>query len=310
MKSVNLLVACIFAISADVRAEIHQNPGGKQPLPHEKYIRIVSENISPVHQIYIKAKDGLYIAAALRKPTGDGPFPAVIVFHGAPGGRGMDQLVGWSRGTTGGPVWERFLQEGYVVIVADYRGGPRLQGQPAPGAITYIDDGVSVVEYVKTLPYVNTNRINLYGASMGGGLVLGIVSRVTVNAAILGAPAPMGFLGITMPPGAPAAGPDRFKDAKVDAELARKNIETIKPPLLILVGTADSLLPVDKILHDMLEAAGKTVRMEIYENGFHDFCFGPQGHKRPELEWGTEVLLDSTLAALEKSVLFLKGELH
>ena len=35
----------------------------------------------------------------------------------------MEQLVGWSRGDPGGPVWERFLQEGYVVAVADYRGG-------------------------------------------------------------------------------------------------------------------------------------------------------------------------------------------
>ena len=74
-------------------------------------------------QTWIKAKDGVYIAAAVRKPKGDGPFPAIVMFHGAPGGRGMDQLVGWSRGDHGGPVWERFLQEGYVVVVADYRGG-------------------------------------------------------------------------------------------------------------------------------------------------------------------------------------------
>ena len=304
------MTACVLFFAVIGFAEIHQNPGSKQRLAHEKYIRVISESTSPVQQIYVKAKDGLYIAAALRKPAGDGPFPAVIIFHGAPGGRGMEQLVGWSRGATGGPVWERFLQEGYVVIVADYRGGPRVQGQPPPGSITYIDDGVSVVDYVKALPYVNPNRINLYGASMGGGLVLGIVSRITVNAAILGAPAPMGFLGMNLPPGAAGAGPDRFKDAKVDAELARRNIEPIKTPLLILVGTADSLLPVDRILHDMLAEAGKSVRMEIYENGYHDFCFGPQGQKRTELEWGTEALLDSTLAALEKSVLFLKGDIR
>lgn len=310
MNKLTPLAICILFCAVIGLAEIHQNPGSKQPLAHEKYIRVVSESVSPVQQIYIKARDGLYIAAALRKPAGDGPFPAVVIFHGAPGGRGMEQLVGWSRGMTGGPVWERFLQEGCVVVLADYRGGPRMQGQPVPGSITYIDDGISVVDYVKALPYVNANRINLYGASMGGGLVLGIVSRITVNAAILGAPAPMAFLGMTMAPGAPSGGPDRFKDAKVDAEVARRNIEPIKTPLLILVGTADSLLPVDRILHDMLEAAGKSVRMEVYENGYHDFCFGPQGQKRTELEWGTEVLLDSTLAALEKSVLFLKGELR
>lgn len=93
-------------------AEIHRNPGGTEGLPYDKYIRVVSDTDSPVQQVYIKTKDGLYVAAAIRRPKGSGPFPAMIMFHGAPGGRGMDQLVGWSRGATGGPVWERFLQEG------------------------------------------------------------------------------------------------------------------------------------------------------------------------------------------------------
>ena len=103
--------------------EIVRNSGDTKPLPYDKYVRVVSEADSPVQQTYIKAKDGLYIAAAIRKPKGDGPFPALVMFHGAPGGRGMEQLVGWARGATGGPVWERFLQEGFVLVVADYRGG-------------------------------------------------------------------------------------------------------------------------------------------------------------------------------------------
>jgi len=61
-------------------------------------------------------------------------------------------------------------------------------------------------------------------------------------------------------------------------------------------------------LHNALAEAGKTVRLEIYENGYHDFCLGPQGHKRPDLPQG-EVLLDSALDALEKSVLFAAGKL-
>jgi acetyl esterase/lipase len=51
--------------------------------------------------------------------------------------------------------------------------------------------------------------------------------------------------------------------------------------VLILVGTADRLMPVAIMLHDSLAAAGKSVRLEIYE-----------------------ALFDSALDALEKSVLF------
>jgi dienelactone hydrolase len=231
----------------------------------------------------------------------------MIMFHGAPGGRGMEQLVGWSRGATGGPVWERFLKEGYVVAVADYRGGNMntTSAQSPTGQATAIDDGLAVIEHVKSLPYVDPKRVNLYGVSLGGNLVLNLISRAPeIQRAILGAPAAIWFLGM-QPAG---TGPDRFRNAKPDPEISKKNIEPIRTPVLILVGTEDSLLPLDEVLHDALAQAGKSVRMEIYEHGYHDFCLGPQGQKRPDLKQG-EALLDSALDALEKSVLFVKGKL-
>ena len=100
-------------LSLLMTGDIQQFPGGKT-LPHDKYIHVVSEADSPVEKVYIKSKDGVYVAAAMRKPKGNGPFPVLVHFHGAPGGRGMEQLVGWARGDHGGPVFERFLQEGYV----------------------------------------------------------------------------------------------------------------------------------------------------------------------------------------------------
>jgi dipeptidyl-peptidase-4 len=300
-----LIVRAILSIllcSAVVFGEIHHNPGSTTPVPSDKYIHVVSEADSPVQQTYIKAKDGVYIAAAIRKPKGDGRYPAIIMFHGAPGGRGMAQLVTWSRGDFGGPVWERFLQEGYVVVVADYRGGDmNLMSVPSTnGMVTAIDDGLAVIDYVKALPYVDTARLNLYGVSLGGNLVMQLVSRLTVNSAIVGAPAAIWFLGMRFPP---------TPDMKPDPEIARRNIEPIHTPILILQGTADRLLPVATALHDALAAAGKPVRMEVYENGYHDFCLGPQGQKRPDLPHG-EYLMDAALDALEKSVLFVKGNLQ
>lgn len=149
-------------------AEIRQHPGGKQ-LPHERYIHVVSEQDSPVEQVYIKTKDGIYVAAAMRKPKGPGPFPVLIHFHGAPGGRGMEKLVQWVRGDTGGPVWERFLQEGFVVVVADYRRieGRRMAEPLSPDAVTYIDDGMAVVDYVRGLKYVDPNRITVLRSELG-----------------------------------------------------------------------------------------------------------------------------------------------
>jgi dipeptidyl aminopeptidase/acylaminoacyl peptidase len=298
-----VLVASLPALAS---AEIHRHGGSAEALPHDKYVRAVSEADSPVQPTYVRTKDGLYVAAAIRKPKGDGPFPAIVFFHGAPGGRGMEQLVGWSRGETGGPVWERFLQEGFVVAVADYRGGDwNTTNVPSTGAnATAIDDGLAVIEHLKGLPYVDGSRISLYGVSLGGNLVAYLISKVpTIHAAILGAPAPMWFLGVRMPT---TGGRPDFSKAVPDAAVADANIAPIRTPVLILVGTEDGLQPMATTLHDLLEKAGKPVRMDVYEHGYHDFVLGPQGQKRPDLPRG-EILLQGALDALELTVAFVKA---
>jgi len=76
--------------------------------------------------------------------------------------------------------------------------------------------------------------------------------------------------------------------------------------VLILVGTEDGLQPMATTLHDLLEKAGKPVRMDVYEHGYHDFVLGPQGQKRQDLPKG-EILLQGALDALELSVSFVKS---
>jgi dipeptidyl aminopeptidase/acylaminoacyl peptidase len=306
MKLISLTLLAAFPVT--LAAEIHRHAGAPDALPHEKYVRVVSETDAPVQQVYVKSKDGVYVATAIRKPKGEGRRPAIIFFHGAPGGRGMDQLVGWSRGATGGPVWERFLQEGFVVVVADYRGGDwnTMNTPSTSGLVTAIDDGLAVIEHVKGLPYVDGARISLYGVSLGGNLVAYLVAKVPeVHTAILGAPAPIWFLGVSIPTG--GGRPDLSK-VKPDPAIAAANIEPIKTPVLILVGTEDGLLSIDTVLHDLLAKAGKSVRMDVYEHGYHDFVLGPQGQKRTDLPQG-EILLGGALDALEKSVQFVKGQL-
>lgn len=293
-----------LALSITANAEIVRYDGSPDAVSHERFIHAVSEKESPVLRTYIKAKDGVYIAAAVRKPKGDGPFPAIVIFHGAPGGRGMEQLVGWSRGDHGGPVWERFLQEGFVVAVADYRGGPyNTMNQPSTdGSVTAIDDGISVIEYIRALPYVDASNVSVYGVSLGGNLVMFLAAKVPdLRAVVAGAPAPIWFLGFEVPEG---PRPD-FASMELDAARVRANVSPIRAPILIQVGTADRLLALDTTLHDQLVEHGKQVRMEVYEHGYHDFVLGPQGQQRGDLPQG-EILLQGSLDALERAVRFVK----
>ncbi|GIW86462.1 MAG: hypothetical protein KatS3mg108_0786 [Isosphaeraceae bacterium] len=269
--------------------QVREHPGGRE-LPHDGYIRVVSESDSPIERLYIRSKDGLYVAAALRRPKGEGPFPALIHFHGAPGGRGMEKLVSWARGDTGGPVWERFLQEGYVVVVADYRnpaaGLGRITEAVRDGEVSYADDGVAVVEYVRGLPYVDPARIVLYGVSLGGDVALHTAASADVAGVILGAGAPFSFLGAS-------------REMVIDEARAAANVARLNCPVLILVGTTDRLIELDRALYEQLTQAGKRARLEIYQNGYHDFVMGPQGH-----EGRAEPLLDATLDALQIAVEF------
>jgi dipeptidyl aminopeptidase/acylaminoacyl peptidase len=301
-----LTVVVLAACPALAAADVYTHGGSPDAVPHDKYLRVVSEADSPVQQIYVKSKDGAYVAAAIRKPKGDGPFPAILFFHGAPGGRGMEQLVGWSRGEKGGPVWERFLREGFVTVVGDYRGGDwNTMNVPSTGAsATAIDDGLAVIDYVKKLPYVDGSRVSLYGVSLGGNLVMFLASKVpTLHAVIAGAPAPIWFLG--MQRGTGASRPE-LEAPKADPAVVEANVAPIQTPILILVGTEDRLLAMGTVLHDALKQAGKAVRMDVYEHGYHDFVLGPQGQSRPDLKQG-EILLEGALEALERSVAFVKA---
>lgn len=219
----------------------------------------------------------------------------------------MEQLLGWSRGDHGGPVWERFLQEGFVVVVADYRGGEfNLVNQPSDsGIVTAIDDGIAVVEHVSAMPYVDADRVSVYGVSLGGNLALFLASQIpALHAVVVGAPAPFWFLGRGLPRN--GADPSPTSSAAADDAAVAKNIAPIRTAILIQVGTADPLLDVGRELHRRLLANGKPVRMEVYEHGYHDFVLGPQGHQRPDLPDG-EILLQATLDALERSLQFVRS---
>ena len=111
------------------------------------------------------------------------------------------------------------------MVVADYRGGDMNSvSSPAPDKVTAIDDGIAVIEHVKQLAYVDAARISLYGVSLGGNLVLFLASKVpTLRSVVAGAPAPIRFLGYTLPATGPR--PDFAKTPPGEA-IAKANIES------------------------------------------------------------------------------------
>jgi dipeptidyl-peptidase-4 len=131
--------------------------------------------------IEVIAADGTRLPAALLLPPGmarSRKYPVVVYTYGGP----HAQLVrdGW-RSTTG--LWLQLLaQRGFVVFWLDNRGSAR-HGAAWERVVDRrlgeqeLEDQLCGVRYLRTLPYVDPERIGIYGWSFGGTMVLNAMLR-------------------------------------------------------------------------------------------------------------------------------------
>jgi dipeptidyl-peptidase-4 len=130
--------------------------------------------------VTIQAGDGTPLYCQLVKPEGFDPakkYPVVVHWYGGPG----LQLVSNRYGTTNiFNIIERdtlYTQAGYIVWRLDDRGAfgrghafeAPIFGELGPAAL---QDQLAGVDYLKTLPYVDTTRIGTDGKSFGGFMTL------------------------------------------------------------------------------------------------------------------------------------------
>lgn len=130
----------------------------------------------------IKANDGktdLYYR--LIKPLNYNPnqkYPTVIYVYGGPHSQLVDNSwMGQARG------WDIYMAErGYVVFTIDNRGTAN-RGVDFESithrqlGVTETQDQMTGVEYLKSLPYVDPDRIGVHGWSFGGFMTLNLMLR-------------------------------------------------------------------------------------------------------------------------------------
>ena len=114
---------------------------------------------------YKSRADGMTIPAYLFAPLekrGARGHAAMVWVHGGVHGD-------W--GTSMFPFVREAVQRGYVVVTPDYRGSTG-HGAAHYNAIDYggkeVDDAISAVDFLKTLPYVDQDRLGMMGWSHGG----------------------------------------------------------------------------------------------------------------------------------------------
>jgi dipeptidyl-peptidase-4 len=119
------------------------------------------------------ATDGQTLHYRLLKPPrfeATARYPVIVTVYGGPGVQNVDR--------TWGHYYEQYLaQRGYVVFTLDNRGsGLRGVAFETPlhlrmGKVE-VEDQVRGVEFLRTLPYVDPQRVGIFGWSYGGYMTL------------------------------------------------------------------------------------------------------------------------------------------
>jgi dienelactone hydrolase len=133
-----------------------------------------SRGVMDFRKVTYKSRvDGLEIPAYLFSPleTSGAKRPALVWVHGGVHGD-------WN--TLMFPFVREAVQRGYVVITPDYRGSTGY-GDAYYRLIDYggkeVDDVISAVDYLRTLPYVDMDRLGIMGWSHGGFITSHILFR-------------------------------------------------------------------------------------------------------------------------------------
>jgi len=117
-------------------------------------------------------------SAVLMLPEGNGPFPVIVISHGA-GGAGKDYYNHWGNNVVN---W------GFAAIVMDHyrpRGYPPGRGVKRPSTAASFDwrrdDLISLLKMIKKDDRIDNSRVTLGGWSRGAGFVMHGVSDPDVR---------------------------------------------------------------------------------------------------------------------------------
>ena len=234
----------------------------------------VPEKACPVEVIEVPTRDKQKATAAVRKPPGKGPFPAVVLLHAGMGRKELERGVdGVKEEALRDQQSTRFLAAGYVTVNALRRGSKRDPQSPDSMA-----DCLAVVEAVKKKPEVDPKSVVIFGHSGGGSLAFELAAQTPLAAIVAGEPATILFTGMLT-----KDSPDQqtiMEDPKrhYTAELqgrTREKIAKINCPILICQGDQH---PINKVNNEVfipeLKKAGKKVEVITYPGQPHSFFFG------------------------------------
>jgi uncharacterized protein len=227
------------------------------------------------------ASDGLRITGLMNVPSGEGPFPVIILNHG------YYDPASYVSGEGTQFFADAFARQGYLTLAPDYRIYGGSDKGPDPYRTGFAVDLVNLIVSVKSLPQARPDDIGLWGHSMGGGIALEalVINPPGLRAAALLAPMSgdiaENYSAIVAARGSAPLGPD-WAIAPQDNPNAYKQLSPINylkyvsVPVQIHHGQSDPVVPPawSVRLAQALTDAGKDAVFYLYPGAGHSFYDG------------------------------------
>jgi dipeptidyl aminopeptidase/acylaminoacyl peptidase len=238
--------------------------------------------------IHYSSSDGLEIPAVLYKPRNvleEARLPAIVLVHGGPTGQ-------WFRNFN--PYAQFLADRGYVLLLPNVRGSTGYGVAFRDMNIKDwgggdLEDVAAGAEYLRALPYVDPDRIGVFGGSYGGYMTfMAVVKRPELWKA------GVAWVGISDLHRLYDSSMEHFKyylrwlmgDPEEDAELWRDRsaihfMENLTAKLFIVHGVHDPRCPIAqaRIVRDRLLELGK-----VEGEDFEYVELGEEGHGSSDIE--------------------------
>lgn len=224
------------------------------------------------------------LRGTLFTPSGKGPFPAVIFFHGS-GGRGEKYYE----------AGEKFPQKGIVALAFNFRGCGRSDGSYSTQTFANaLEDAQKAFDFLLS-KNIDPQRIGVVGGSFGGFVVAMLLPKIKVKSLVLlGASAHDESLLTKIDKGGSEKEVAYFKNkSNWENSQSYKNVANFKNPVLIIKSGNDENVPhevTDKYFQKAVNSSKKEIR--IIEGA---------DHRLSEQKWRNEfcdIILDWFLKTL------------
>ncbi len=164
-------------ITTPPRLSLHRADGARVAYIEENVVEELQEYaLGPVEFLTVRAEDGTPLPAMMIKPKGFDPrrrYPVIVYVYGGPRAQVVVNRWGGDRF-----LWHQLMaQRGFLIFSLDNRGSwgrGKAWELKIHRRLGYweVKDQLAGVAYLKSLPYVDPQRIGIWGWSYGGYMTL------------------------------------------------------------------------------------------------------------------------------------------